>query len=465
MESDLRHAYREPEVYAGDMPHASYSMMTSGGMQCDDGLQGMSYIQGDAGYMSKQLDWTTGTACPDEASETYWMQPMMHQVFAGDVTHASYGMMTQGSGLCEDGMYGIAFAQGNAGYMSKQLDWTTGTACPDEASETYWMQTPMMHQVPIRDTFVRSPPRLEHPEAMSSEMQQIRENLQKLRRLQERDEKALFGGRRDGKGRFEWPDGTVYDGEWRSDTVEGEGAFKRKVQAEGGGGQEARRLSQEAVQAAPDAQPGEVAGAKPGDVKCHRVLVDFVPHSRDYGEMPIAAGEEVTVRYPPSEDWIFGRKDWPEHDEGWIPAQCLGIGISLDEDDVQAAEDRRSGSSQPSSAMPTLPNEAGKKHGRDVFVYADGAVFKADWQEDALDGVSVQNMAPSSGKSPVEEAEKEKEDAEKWHQHGNWWSKQRHLKTAQETNDAPRRPANPDQFQARIAARAFAAATANQSKS
>ena len=30
--------------------------------------------------------------------------------------------------------------------MSKQLDWTTGTACPDEASETYWMQTPMMHQ-------------------------------------------------------------------------------------------------------------------------------------------------------------------------------------------------------------------------------------------------------------------------------------------------------------------------------
>ncbi|CAE7229736.1 unnamed protein product [Symbiodinium sp. CCMP2592] len=232
MESDLRHAYREPEVYAGDMPHASYSMMTSGGMQCDDGLQGMSYIQGDAGYMSKQLDWTTGTACPDEASETYWMQtPMMHQVYAGDVTHASYGMMTQGSGLCEDGMYGIAFAQGNAGYMSKQLDWTTGTACPDEASETYWMQTPMMHQVPIRDTFVRSPPRLEHPEAMSSEMQQIRENLQKLRRLQERDEKALFGGRRDSKGRFEWPDGTVYDGEWRSDTVEGEGAFKRKVQA------------------------------------------------------------------------------------------------------------------------------------------------------------------------------------------------------------------------------------------
>lgn len=180
--------------------------------------------------------------------------------------------------------------------------------------------------------------------------------------------------------------------------------------------------------------------------------------------MPISAGEEVTIRYPPSEDWIFGWKDWPEHDEGWIPAQCLGIGISLDEDDVQAAEDRRAGSSQPSSAMPTLPNEAGKKHGRDVFVYADGAVFKADWQEDALDGVSVQNMPPSSGKSPVE-AKEEKEDAEKWHQHGNWWSKQRHLKTAQETNEAPRRPANPDQFNARIAARALAAATANQSKS
>ena len=34
----------------------------------------------------------------------------------------------------------------------------------------------------------------------------------------------------------------------------------------------------------------------------HRVLVDFTPESRDYGEMPLKAGEEVTVRYPIEED-------------------------------------------------------------------------------------------------------------------------------------------------------------------
>ena len=31
-------------------------------------------------------------------------------------------------------------------------------------------------------------------------------------------------------------------------------------------------------------------------LQCHRVLVDFVPHSRDYGEMPISAGEEARTR-------------------------------------------------------------------------------------------------------------------------------------------------------------------------
>jgi len=36
---------------------------------------------------------------------------------------------------------------------------------------------------------------------------------------------GFFNGQKHGKGRFEWPDGSVYEGDFRNNNVEGEGTF------------------------------------------------------------------------------------------------------------------------------------------------------------------------------------------------------------------------------------------------
>jgi len=169
----------------------------------------------------------------------------------------------------------------------------------------------------------------------------------------------------------------------------------------------------EASEAFSDQQPAPKAtltapnstDPSPGEVKCHRVLVDFHCKSRQCGEMPVKAGEEVMVRYPPNQDWIFGWKGWPVQDQGWLPAQNLGIGVSLEDE------------------------------GEDEVV-----------------------QAPCP--------EKPKEEVEAWHHHGNWWSRQRHLKVDQgsakkDIGDVRRRPpTDPAELQqSRLASNAFAAAT------
>lgn len=142
-----------------------------------------------------------------------------------------------------------------------------------------------------------------------------------------------------------------------------------------------------------------------GEVKVHRVLVAFEPKSRQSGEMPLRADEEVTVRYPPTEEWIFGWKGYPAHDQGWIPAQNLGIGVSIEE----YSDDEAEPSPEP----------------------------------------------------------KAKEKVEAWHHHGQWWSRQRHLKVdsssaKKDIGDVRRRPqTDPAELQqSRLASSALAAATA-----
>jgi len=128
------------------------------------------------------------------------------------------------------------------------------------------------------------------------------------------------------------------------------------------------------------------------------VLVDFDPVSRKYGEMPVRAGEKVVVNFAPIEDWIFGRKqgDWP--DKGWLPAQCLGFGVSLSDAETSAEDD---------------DHQFGHRK-------ASGKV----------------RISP--------EEEKGEEDDEAWHHHGNWWSRQRHLKGAELEPKAPK-PVMPPQ--------------------
>eukprot|EP00931_Biecheleriopsis_adriatica_P064529 TRINITY_DN39293_c0_g1_i1.p1 TRINITY_DN39293_c0_g1~~TRINITY_DN39293_c0_g1_i1.p1 ORF type:complete len:537 (+),score=126.04 TRINITY_DN39293_c0_g1_i1:24-1613(+) len=146
--------------------------------------------------------------------------------------------------------------------------------------------------------------------------------------------------------------------------------------------------------------------------QCHLVLVDFAPESRKYGELPVRAGEEVIVMYAPVEDWIFGWKQSPTPDKGWLPAQCLGIGVSISDAETSDGEEERR--QQPSGGR----RRGGRgRGGKESSAAAAGAT-------------------PSSGRKARNDKEAQAQqkakdsagDAEAWHHHGNWWSRQRHLK-------------------------------------
>merc|ERR1719215_881151 len=53
------------------------------------------------------------------------------------------------------------------------------------------------------------------------------------------------------------------------------------------------------------------------------VVADFLPESRNFGEMPVRTGEEIFVSGESLDGWIFGVKRSGGGDEGWLPASAL----------------------------------------------------------------------------------------------------------------------------------------------
>jgi hypothetical protein len=106
------------------------------------------------------------------------------------------------------------------------------------------------------------------------------------------------------------------------------------------------------------------------------VLHDYEPESRKYGELPVRIGEEVWVSGGECEGgWIFGVKRGLQNvEEGWLPARAVGLGIISTSDEEESDTDARA----------KVYNGHSKEQGGDV---------------------------------------------EPWHHHGNWWSKQRHLRS------------------------------------
>lgn len=164
-----------------------------------------------------------------------------------------------------------------------------------------------------------------------------------------------------------------------------------------------------------------------------KVLVDFIPASRNYGEMPVRAGEQVTITYEAIDEWIFGWKRGPRPDEGWLPAVCLGIGVSLSDADTTDED-------QPQRAMPA--RRRGRGHGKDAATVSTGRAAQSQTSQ---------------------QADNNERESDAWHHHGNWWSKQRHLKSADETPSST----GPPRVTMRLppaAAAAVAAATADKGR-
>lgn len=59
--------------------------------------------------------------------------------------------------------------------------------------------------------------------------------------------------------------------------------------------------------------------------QCLKVILDYEPENRSYGEMPVTVGEEIWVDAEPLSEWIYGKKRSSPPEEGWLPAFALGI--------------------------------------------------------------------------------------------------------------------------------------------
>jgi len=183
-------------------------------------------------------------------------------------------------------------------------------------------------------------------------------------------------------------------------------------------GAEARELPR----AAAPIEHGSSAAA-PSLGKPYKVLATFKPVTQEYGEMPVTAGEEVFVSEEPKSGWIYAVKRGPagsgvgEH--GWLPANALGIDAAIPEDlpSNPANAQSQSRSSFPSKDGDHLSSRQGRS----------GPRTRAKREPEATQAAP----ATSSQKSePTGWSNYDKAEEEPWHEHGNWWSKQRHLKAS-----------------------------------
>lgn len=225
-----------------------------------------------------------------------------------------------------------------------------------------------------------------------------------------------------GAGRFVWPQGSVYDGAWSEGSMTGRGVL-------GSVGDD--RL-QPFVYVG-DFHHGELQGfgsvtflSSESDGQEEHYVGEFLSSQlHGYGVITSVSGCRVSGRFEYG-FCVDGQKNQSqghvyvgemqrslEHGPGiqygdqrqagfWLESKLatalkysgLGkAGVLLGE----SFEDHATRSDPPPAgiALHTLPSgdwyvgnvEAGRKHGRGIFVYADGTLFKADWQEDSSDGV------------------------------------------------------------------------------
>lgn len=192
----------------------------------------------------------------------------------------------------------------------------------------------------------------------------------------------------------------------------------------------------------------------------HICVASWEPESRQYGEMGVRAGDEIfVVGEVQLNDWIWGAKRGDNPDEGWIPASALGlVNYTSDEDEEAPPAGRRQRTRQrpePEPLREPLPPSARKGKGGKGGDATDeavtprgrkgGGLVEGKGQSQQLKGSA--EKARRQARAEVAAAEErqqrqleKRQEEEGWHQHGNWWSKQRHLKATEATSREARAP-------------------------
>eukprot|EP00435_Cladocopium_sp_Y103_P052972 s1169_g16.t2 len=226
----------------------------------------------------------------------------------------------------------------------------------------------------------------------------------------------------DGRGRFEWPGGSFYHGDWSKGAMHGRGVLcfsssagltesfvyvgdfahgeiqgcgcVKLPQADGvmdeyqgefessdcrGYGIFTSASLRVAARFEADGEVGEKA--IPGQVYCGQMQRGI-----EHGEGCMQVGDKYIAG-----SWCEGkRKSWLE-ETSVDPASSTRVFSILREEGVSVAASQQ----HDGVALTMLPSgdsyagfvENGKKHGRGMYVYRDQSAFKGEWVKDALDGV------------------------------------------------------------------------------
>mmetsp|Transcript_128005 Transcript_128005/g.368798 ORF Transcript_128005/g.368798 Transcript_128005/m.368798 type:complete len:479 (+) Transcript_128005:33-1469(+) len=198
-----------------------------------------------------------------------------------------------------------------------------------------------------------------------------------------------------------------------------------------------------------DRQTAEAAAGAPGleapAEQMHVAVANWEPKNRQYGEMPVRAGEEIWVSADMQNEWIYGCKRGDNADEGWIPASALGLLDDLSTADSDDGREEEAAAAQEGEEQ--VPERASARRQlqrrRELREEAERARERERQMRPsrcAADEAEAEAPAPARSRAQAAGSSKagRKEDysgggaAEKedqgWHEHGNWWSKQRHLK-------------------------------------
>jgi len=185
------------------------------------------------------------------------------------------------------------------------------------------------------------------------------------------------------------------------------------------------------------------------------VVADCLPESRNYGEMPVHAGEDVFISEDPIDGWIYAIKRAPKPDEGWIPAAAIDLFGEDDESLAEAAvaetEVQRWATQQ--QQQPQQQKKRGR--GRGNHAGNEGSASMGDSSKRSGGGQQQQQLEqqqqqrkqqlhqsqPKNKSGRAEPQPTTGVQEESWHQHGTWWSRQRHLRPEKENSGRQRKAA------------------------
>lgn len=197
--------------------------------------------------------------------------------------------------------------------------------------------------------------------------------------------------------------------------------------------------SRENIEGSAEAGGGSLAVGAPGleappVERLVKSLATWEPESREYGEMGIHAGEDILVRGDVQNDWIWGSRRGDNPDEGWIPASGFGL-----VDYYSSGEEDTSAAAALKETPPSRRQRNRHRDPKDQAPLANGKNMARKGNESSASGmqkgkgsVDVTDEKQRKGARPAEAAAEET-----WHQHGNWWSKQRHLKVQESKEPDP----------------------------